>query len=153
MQVVESHNGWKVRAEEKNWERAGAIQSEWDLCKTKGKWAEQKQISKFGLTWNQQRLGKAKSGALCTMSKGRKLKKNQQNKKGKERINGLFSVHHVSLTLPVDPRPAHMSAPVHICFYYYMIGCWENIGKPYLCVHWEGAEREGGGVILNCLFQ
>lgn len=32
-----------------------------------------------------------------------------------------------------------------------MIGCGENIGKPYLCVHWEGTEREGGGVISTKL--
>lgn len=84
------------------------------------------------------------------IGKGRKLKKNKNNKV-KERINSDFSVHHVSLNLPVDPRPVHMSAPVRICFYYYMIGCGENIGKLYLCVHWEGAEREGGGVKLTKL--
>lgn len=42
----------------------------------------------------------------------------KQNRKGKKRkkngrINSIFSVHHVSLILPVDPGPVHMSARLH----------------------------------------
>lgn len=72
-------------------------------------------------------------------------KENRKKKKrrGGELIVFFFSVHHVSLTLPVDPGAcAHVSSPVRICFCYYMIGCAENIGKPYLCVH-SGGGREG----------
>lgn len=32
-----------------------------------------------------------------------------------------------------------------------MIGCGENIGKLYLCVHWEGARGKGGGAKLTKL--
>ena len=51
----------------------------------------------------------------------------EKRKRGEELILFL-SAHHVSLTLPVDPGPAHMSAhQLRICFYYYMIGCGEKI--------------------------
>lgn len=39
-----------------------------------------------------------------------KLKENGRKKERRRGINSIFSVHHVSLTLPVDPGPAHMSA-------------------------------------------
>ena len=42
-----------------------------------------------------------------------KVKENREERR--RRINSIFSVHHVSLTLPVDPGPAHMSA--HQCAY------------------------------------
>lgn len=44
-----------------------------------------------------------------------KQKKNTEKTKGAEELIAFFAVHRVSLTLPVDPRPVHMSA--HLCAY------------------------------------
>lgn len=46
----------------------------------------------------------------------RKLKQGRKEKRERSgRINSIFAVHRVSLTLPVDPGPVHMSA--HLCAY------------------------------------
>lgn len=45
----------------------------------------------------------------------RKQKNNKEKSKGGEELIVFFGVHHVSLTLPVDPGPVHMSA--HLCAY------------------------------------
>lgn len=55
---------------------------------------------------------KTKRGAA---GERRKQKKHKEKRKGAEELIVFFAVHRVSLTLPVDPGPVHMSA--HLCAY------------------------------------
>lgn len=69
----------------------------------------------------QARSGEGKVGNIVQVRKEennkaeRNLKKTGRKRERRRRINSILSVHHVSLTLPVDPGPAHMSA--HQCAY------------------------------------
>lgn len=71
-----------------------------------------------------------------------KLKENGRKKERRRGINSIFFGAPCIPHPPCGPRAgAHVSTAVRICFYYYTIGCGENIGKLYLCVHWEGAGK------------
>lgn len=66
--------------------------------------------SQMGEMWRGSQ--KTKKGAA---DERRKQKKNKEKRKGAEELIVFFEVHRVSLTLPVDPGPVHMSA--HSCAY------------------------------------
>lgn len=96
-------------------------------------------------------MGEMWSGTSKNKKKGQQTRGESRRKQGKEersrRINSIFRSAPCIPHPPCGPRAlAHVGTLVRICFYYYMIGCTENIGKLY--VPWEGAER-GGGVIAG----
>lgn len=96
-------------------------------CKSESerKWHRGKRIlRKLGRdqrVWLQMALRWEKCGSVRQKTKEgaaderRKQKKNEENRKGAEELIVFFAVHRVSLTLPVDPGPVHMSA--HLCAY------------------------------------
>lgn len=128
-------------------------------CKSESerKWHRGKRIlRKLGRdqrVWLQMALRWEKCGSVRQKTKKRRSRREAkaEEKRGKQersrRINSIFRSAPCIPHPPCGPRArAHVSTLVRICFYYYMIGCAENIGKLY--VPWEGAGR-GGGVIAG----
>lgn len=73
-------------------------------------------ISEFGCRWLSDgvKMGEMWRGTSknkkTQQRRGESRRKNKEKRKGAEELIELFAVHRVSLTLPVDPGPVHMSA-------------------------------------------